>query len=159
MEEIGNIIFSFHQKKLLAGYLFAELQTIPSEVLLLVILLSCDPIVVVIWGSLVTDLMYKLCSSAIQSAFPSLLLLCLRIAAVLVAPKVIFFVFQNCCSIYLDMLLMARLYSLVFLQELPPVRMWSVGKLGRTIIKTPLEADFCFHLNAISVGWSSVIAR
>lgn len=57
------------------------------------------------------------------------------------------------------MLLMACLYSLVFLQELPPVRMWSVGKFGRTITKMALKADFCFHLNAISAGWSSVIAR
>lgn len=123
------------------------------------ILLSCDPIVVVTRGSLVKDLMYKLCSSAIQSPFPSLLLLSLRIAAVLVVPKFIFFIFQTCCSIYLDVLFMACLYSLVFLQGLPPGRMWSVGKLGRTVIKVALEADFCFHLNAISIGWSSVIER
>lgn len=69
------------------------------------------------------------------------------------------FVFQPCHSIYLDMLHMACLYSLVLLQRIPPVRMWSVRRLGRTVIKMALEADFCFRVNGISTGWSSVIER
>lgn len=67
------------------------------------------------------------------------------------------FIFQTCCFIYLDMLHIVCLYSLVFLQEIPPVRMWSVRKLGRAIIKTILEADFCFHVNAVLTAWSSLI--
>lgn len=149
----------FHQKKILADYLFAELQTILSEVLILVILLFCDPIVIVVRAILVRDLTYKLCSSAIQSAF---------FFSVAVVPEDLLqswwfqnssFIFQTCCSIYLDKLHMACLYSLVFLQEVPPARMWSVRKLGRTVIKMALEAGFCVHVNPILTGWNSVTER
>lgn len=69
------------------------------------------------------------------------------------------FISQPCHSIYLDTLHMACLYGLVFLQKIPRVRMWSIRKRGRTVIKMALEADFCFRVNGTSAGWSSVIER
>lgn len=145
----------FHQKKLLVDYLFAELQTILSEVLLLVILLSCDPIV--IRAILVRDLTYKL----------------------LLNPPVCFsfsvaFVPADCCSVG------GSKIHLWFFRSVAPFILtcciWHVctalsfcrkylllgcglRKLGRTLTKMALEADFCLHVNAILTGWSSVIKR
>lgn len=143
---------SFHQQKLLADYLFAvSKHPFWSPI-------TCDPIVIVVRGTLVIQIMYKRCSSAIQSAFPSLLLLSQRIAAVLVVPKSIFSFFRpvapfilTCCTWHVcTALSFCRKHLLLGC---------SLRKLGRTVIKTALEADFCFHVNGISTGWSSVTER